>query len=74
MGGEKGQTMSGRIRCGCMISQVSGPESHEGVFESGLNNSWSVCRGVVIGRSSAISESPRSPPGPWGVLFSRFFL
>jgi len=67
--------MSGRIRCGRMISQVSGPESRERMgFENGLNNSWSVCRDVVTGRSFAIFESPRGPPGPWGVLFFRFFL
>ena len=66
--------MSGGIRCGRMISRVSGTESREGVFESGLNNSWSVCRDVVTGRSFGIFESPRGPPGPWGVLFFRFFL
>lgn len=74
MDGEKGQTMCGRIRCGRMISRVSGPESRERSFENDLNNSWSVCRGVVTGRSFGIFEGPRGPPGPRGVLLFRFFL
>lgn len=67
--------MSGVIRCGRIVSSVSGPESRERREPRyRLNNSWSVYRSVVVGRLFAIPEGPRGPPGSWGVLFFRFFL